>query len=117
MKFKAEENMVSTDSSVFWLTNFQRLALKEVFLAVNRNNRDLEHLGIRHAFDNLSGGVEVEAYYLCGTLPDLGIEFWIYEDEAMFSYNGGDERFEKPDYSSEKALIEAFVERILKHLR
>lgn len=51
--------------------------------------------------------------YLYGEVIDKGIEIWIYEDEAMLSFNNKSYIFEKPDYPNEGSRIDAFVSAVI----
>ena len=89
------------------LTAFQKLCLQELEHALSAMNRHLEARQL--------GGTQET--YLHARVSSSPLEVWIYEDEAMFSGPGIDQRFERPDYDSPEALISAFVQGLLKHIK
>jgi hypothetical protein len=50
--------------------------------------------------------------FVHGRLARTGLEFWIYEDAAMYTVGEHKRHFEAPDFKSPSRLMEAFIGRV-----
>jgi len=47
-----------------------------------------------------------------GRLAKVGLEFWIYEDAAMFAVGERKRHFERPDFKDSSRLMDAFIREV-----
>lgn len=50
--------------------------------------------------------------FVHGRLARTGLEFWIYEDGAMYTVERHEKHFEAPDFKDSSHLMEAFIARV-----
>ena len=50
--------------------------------------------------------------YVHGRIAEVGLEFWIYEDAAMFSRGSRKRHFEPPDFKSSDLLMAEFIRQV-----
>jgi hypothetical protein len=50
--------------------------------------------------------------FVHGRLARTGLEFWIYEDAAMYTVGKHKRHFEAPDFKSPARLMEAFIGQV-----
>jgi len=50
--------------------------------------------------------------FVHGRLARTGLEFWIYEDGAMYTVGKHKRHFEAPDFKSPSQLMEAFIRQV-----
>jgi len=89
------------------LNDFQRECFELLHRTVNDLGETFEFKTIESAtFDQ---GPE---NFVHGRLARSGLEFWIYEDAAMYTIGGRKKHFEAPDFKDSSQLMEAFIRRV-----
>jgi hypothetical protein len=54
--------------------------------------------------------------FVHGRLSRTGLEFWIYEDAAMYTIGERKKHFEAPDFTNSSQLMETFIGHVAKLL-
>lgn len=86
------------------LNEFQRECFELLHRTVNDLGETFEFKTIESAtFDQ---GPED---FVHGRLARTGLEFWIYEDAAMYTVGSHKRHFEAPDFKDSSRLMEAFI--------
>lgn len=93
------------------LTSFQTLCERKVSELLRSYGRRLENRRV----GQVRGFVE-PFISVCGRISGTDVTIYIYEDGAEFTNHGFDVRFERPDYDTGEALIDAFIEHLSKYL-
>jgi hypothetical protein len=89
------------------LNDFQR----ECFDLLHRTVSDLDEAFEFKAIESATFDQGPENF-VHGRLTKSGLEFWIYEDAAMYTVGKRKRHFEAPDFKNSTQLMEAFIRQV-----
>lgn len=98
------------------LTEFQTRCFRQLQELVADLGLELEFKSVESAqfeYREIDGGCE---QFIHGRVAEKGLEFWIYEDAAMYSMDQRGRKFEPPDFDSEADLMKNFLENLASEL-